>query len=134
MFIRKNWDLKLFIHNQNFRILLSQTLDYYQIDIRSYAISELIKKRTNLGKKPNLSFFRDSKGFEVDTIADWNHTFAIEIKSTSESEQKLSANTKKYLSLRQDENCKGIILYLGDLTCSINDIKYVAWQDWSKFE
>ena len=81
-----------------------------------------------------ICLFRDSKGFEVDTIADWNHTFAIEIKSTSESEQKLSANTKKYLSLRQDENCKGIILYLGDLTCSINDIKYVAWQDWSKFE
>ena len=102
--------------------------------VETYAISELIKKRTNLGKKPNLSFFRDSKGFEVDTIADWNHTFAIEIKSTSESEQKLSANTKKYLSLRQDENCKGIILYLGDLTCTINDIKYVAWQDWAKFE
>ena len=49
--------------------------------VETYAISELLKQRTNLGKKPNLSYFRDTRGFEIDTIADWNHTFAIEIKS-----------------------------------------------------
>ena len=50
--------------------------------VETYAISELMKQRTNLGKKPNLSYFRDLKGFEVDTIADWKHTFAIEIKTS----------------------------------------------------
>lgn len=101
--------------------------------VETYAISELMKQRTNVGKKPNLSYFRDLKGFEVDTIADWKHTFAIEIKSNSATEQKLSANTRKYLSLRNDENTKGAIFYLGDLTCKINDITYVSWKDWGDF-
>ena len=101
--------------------------------VETYAISELMKQRTNLGKKPNLSYFRDLKGFEVDTIADWKHTFAVEIKSSSETEKKLSANIRKYLSLRNDENAKGAIFYLGDITCKINDITYVSWKDWGDF-
>jgi predicted AAA+ superfamily ATPase len=60
-------------------------------------------------------------------------TFAIEIKSSSATEQKLSANTRKYLSLRNDENAKGAIFYLGDITCDINNISYVSWKDWCNF-
>lgn len=101
--------------------------------VETFAISELLKRRTNQGKKPNLTYFRDLKGFEVDTIADWKHTFAIEIKSSSATEQKLSANTRKYLSLRNDENAKGAIFYLGDITCDINNITYVSWKDWCNF-
>ena len=101
--------------------------------VETYAISELLKTRTNQAKKANLSYFRDNKGFEVDTIADWNHTFAIEIKSSSDSTQKLSANTQKYLTLRNDTNAKGAVFYLGDLTCKINQIDYVSWKDWGNF-
>ena len=101
--------------------------------VETFAISELLKYRFNQGRKANLSFFRDSKGFEVDTIANWNHTFAIEIKSSSETEEKLSANTKKYLNLRNDENCKGAIFYLGNISLTVNGIKYVSWRDWGNF-
>ena len=101
--------------------------------VETFAISELLKYRTNLAKKPNLSFYRDLKGFEVDTIADWDHSFAIEIKSSSETEQKLSANTRKYLTLRNDENAKGAIFYLGDISCNVNGISYVSWKDWGAF-
>ena len=98
--------------------------------VESFAVAELLKSRYNIGKKPELSFFRDSKGFEVDIIADWKHTYAIEIKSNSDTEQKLSANTRKYVSLRSDTKCKGVVFYLGDITCTINGIKYVSWHDW----
>ena len=98
--------------------------------VESFAVAELLKSRYNIGKKPELSFFRDSKGFEVDTIADWKHTYAIEIKSNSDTEQKLSANTRKYVSLRSDTKCQGVVFYLGDITCTINGIKYVSWHDW----
>lgn len=98
--------------------------------VETFAVSELLKSRFNIGKKPELSFFRDSKGFEVDTIADWKHTWAIEIKSNSDTEQKLSANTRKYVSLRKDTKCQGAVFYLGDITCTINGIKYVSWHDW----
>ena len=98
--------------------------------VETFAVTELLKSRFNNGKKPELTFFRDAKGFEVDTIADWKHTYAIEIKSNSDTEQKLSANTRKYVSLRSDTECQGAVFYLGDITCTINGIRYVSWHDW----
>lgn len=98
--------------------------------VETFAIAEMLKQRLNQGKKANLTFFRDDRGFEVDTIADWKHTFAIEIKSTNAPEHKLAANTKKYLELRQDENAKNAVFYLGDISMNINDTSYVSWKDW----
>ena len=101
--------------------------------VETFAVSELLKTRLNRAKKANLTFFRDNKGFEVDIIADWKHTFAVEIKSSSDAERKLSASVRKYTELRSDVQCEGTVLYLGDLTCRINDINYVSWKDWGKF-
>ena len=101
--------------------------------VETFAIAELLKSRLNQGKHPNLTYYRDQKGFEVDTIADWKHTFAIEIKSTIEAEQNLSKNTRDYLALRGNDGSKGAVFYLGDLSCSINGIDYVSWKDWGKY-
>lgn len=101
--------------------------------VETFAVSELLKARMNQGKKANLTFFRDSKGFEVDTIADWSRTFAIEIKSSSEPEDKLSANTKKYLHMLQDEDARNAVFYLGDFSMEINHTAYVSWRDWGEY-
>lgn len=101
--------------------------------VETFAVSELLKHRMNLGKKPNLTFFRDVKGFEVDTIADWKHTFAVEIKSASAPESKLSENTRKYLKLRNDANARSAVFYLGDISMSINGTDFVGWRDWGDF-
>lgn len=101
--------------------------------VETFAVAELLKHRMNLGKKPNLTFYRDVKGFEVDTIADWKHTFAVEIKSASAPESKLSENTRKYLRLRNDANARSAVFYLGDLSMSINGTDYVGWRDWCGF-
>ena len=101
--------------------------------VETFAVAELLKHRMNLGKKPNLTFFRDSKGFEVDTIADWKHTFAIEIKSANAPEAKLSANTRKYLALRGDADARNAVFYLGDISMNINGTSYVSWKDWGTF-
>lgn len=101
--------------------------------VETFAISELLKSRLNRAKKANLTYFRDNNGFEIDTIADWKHTFAMEIKSSSDAEPKLSSNVRKYTELRNDIQCKGSVLYLGDLTCTINNVNYVGWKDWGTF-
>lgn len=98
--------------------------------VETFAVSELLKQRLNDGKKGNLTYFRDKTGFEVDTIADWKHSFAIEIKSTSESEAKASRNLRRYLELRKENDIKGAVFYLGDLTININGIDYIGWKDW----
>ena len=99
--------------------------------VETVAVSELLKQRLNAAKKPNLTFFRDKNGFEVDLIADWKHSFAIEVKSRSDSEKKLSGNVRNYTNLRND-GTKGFVYYLGDVTCDINGVKYVSWKDWGK--
>ena len=99
--------------------------------VETMAVSELLKKRYNEGKKSSLTFFRDKNGFEVDTIADWKHTFAIEVKSNSDTEKKMASNVKKYIELKGDDT-HGMIYYLGDLTCDINGVQYVSWKDWGK--
>ncbi|MBO4359910.1 MAG: ATP-binding protein [Eubacteriaceae bacterium] len=101
--------------------------------IETFAVAELLKHRMNQGKKPNLTFYRDNKGFEVDTIADWKHTFAIEIKSSNAPEAKLSANTKKYIELRGDDNTRNAVFYLGDVSVTVNGTSYVAWKDWGDY-
>lgn len=100
--------------------------------VETFAVSELLKQRTNAGRKGNLTFFRDRTGFEVDTIADWKHSFAIEIKSTSESEAKASRNLRRYLELKNDNDTKGAVFYLGNLSMNVNGIDYVGWRDWGK--
>ena len=97
--------------------------------VETVAVSELLKQRLNDAKKANLTFYRDKNGFEVDMIADWKHSFAIEVKSRADSEKKLSGNVRNYVELRHD-NTKGYVYYLGDVTSCINDVQYVAWKDW----
>ena len=101
--------------------------------VETFAVSELLKHRLNQGKKPNLTFFRDSKGFEVDTIADWKHTFAIEVKSACMAESKHSSCTRRYLELLQDSNARDAVFYLGDTSMVINGTSYVSWRDWDRF-
>ncbi|MBQ9565971.1 MAG: ATP-binding protein [Synergistaceae bacterium] len=101
--------------------------------VETFAVSELLKARMNAGKRPNLTYFRDKNGFEVDTIADWKRTFAIEIKSSSGAESKLSGNTRKYLDLRKGPNVRGAVFYLGDDSMTINGVEYVGWRDWGEF-
>ncbi|MBQ6125297.1 MAG: DUF4143 domain-containing protein, partial [Spirochaetales bacterium] len=97
--------------------------------VETVAVSELLKQRLNSAKKANLTFYRDKNGFEVDIIADWKRSFAIEVKSKSDSEKKLSGNVRNYITLRHD-NTKGYVYYLGDVTSCINDVQYVSWKDW----
>jgi len=111
-------------------LLLSR---YKGAAVETFAVAELLKHRMNQGKKANLTFFRDSKGFEVDTVADWNRTFAIEIKSSNAPDAKLSRSTKKYLQLLNDETAKNAVFYLSDISMNINGTAYVSWRDWEDF-
>ena len=97
--------------------------------VETMAVAELLKSRFNKGRKAELTFFRDTNGFEVDVIADWHKTYALEVKSDAETEKKQSANVRKYIELR-DADIKGYVYYLGDITCDINNIKYVSWKEW----
>ena len=69
----------------------------------------------------------------MDTIADWKHSFAIEIKSTSQADTKAAKNLKKYLEMKGDDQTKAAVFYLGEETLKINGVDYVGFKDWSKY-
>lgn len=97
--------------------------------VETAAVGELLKSRLNNAKKTSLTYYRDKNGFEVDMIADWKRTFAIEIKSKSEAEKKLSSNVRQYAEMRQAKTT-GYVFYLGNINCEINGVKYLPWEDW----
>lgn len=97
--------------------------------VETVAVSELLKKRFNDAKKANLTYYRDKNGFEVNVIADWKKSFAIEVKSRSDLEKKLSNSVRKYVGLRTD-SVQGSVFYLGDVSCEINGIRYISWKEW----
>ena len=69
----------------------------------------------------------------LDTIADWNHAFAIEIKSTSQADTKSARNLKKYLELKGDDQTRAAVFYLGKDSFKINGIDYVSFNDWDRY-
>lgn len=100
--------------------------------IETLAVSELLKSRLNQGKSPNLTFYRDRNGLEVDIIADWKQDFAIEVKSDSGFEKRHASGVRKYLAQKQDVT-KGAVFYLGDTEYNVDGISYVPWKKWPDF-
>lgn len=97
--------------------------------IETMAVSELLKKRFNEARKANLTYFRDKNGYEVDIIADWKKTYAIEVKCNNESEAKLSKNVRKYVELK-GANTDAKVYYLGNISIKVNNVEYISWIDW----
>ena len=102
--------------------------------VETFAIAEFQKNRMNQAKKANLTYYRTSKGdTEVDLIADWNHTFAVEIKSSTDPETGKATKVRKYAAERGTDDIHSAVFYLGDLSINIGNTQFVSWKDWGDF-
>jgi len=102
--------------------------------VETFAVAEFLKHRMNQGKKANLTYYRTSKSeIEVDMIADWRHTFAVEIKSSTDPETGKASKVRKYAAERGTDDVHSAVFYLGDLSLRIGDTQFVSWQDWGDF-
>ena len=72
----------------------------------------MLKARLNKGLTPNLYFWRDLAGHEVDLVAEWGgSTKAIEIKAGATLQSNFVKNINYFCSL--DEAAKGYVVYFG---------------------
>lgn len=102
--------------------------------VETFAVSEFLKHRMNQGKKANLTYYRTSKGeIEVDIIADWRHTFAVEVKSSSDPETGKASKVRKYAAERGTEEVRSAVFYLGDMSLKVGDTQFICWKDWGDF-
>jgi len=102
--------------------------------VETFAVSELLKQRMNRARKANLTYFRTARGdMEIDAVADWRHTFAIEVKSSSDPDTGASSMVRKYAAMRAQEDVKSAVFYLGNMSMDIGGTSYVSWKDWGDF-
>lgn len=94
----------------------------------TFIIAELIKSRLNRGERPNLYFWRDSNGNEVDVIVeDGNSLMPIEIKSGKTVARDSFAGLDKWRALAGDTAREPTLIYGGNEEYRQNGLRVVGW-------
>ena len=93
-------------------------------------VMEAMKARLNAGEVPNLYFLRDSQGLEADLIFQRNHRklVPVEIKSGMTWNRDFCKNLLKLRKL-SDKFAPGYVIYAGDLTPEIDDVRFLNFKD-----
>jgi len=92
-------------------------------------VLDAIKNRLNKGLAPNLYFFRDTQGLEVDLLFKRGSALIpIEIKSSFTFNKVFAKGIKKLRKLTNNANA-GYIIYAGDFTPTTEDYKALNFSD-----
>jgi len=96
----------------------------------SYVVSELIKNALNRGEEPDLHFWRDSAGHEVDLLLEHSGTLVpIEIKSGATLAADFFAGLRYWLGLAGVPDAPAALVYGGDISLRRAGIAVYSWAD-----
>lgn len=96
----------------------------------TWVVSELYKQRLNAGLAPDLFFWRDNSGQEIDILCETSQGLqAIEIKSGSTYASDWTQSLKKWQSLAGTESLGLTILYGGTNNFDRDGINVWGWKD-----
>ena len=92
-------------------------------------VTEAVKARCNYGSEPNLYFFRNSKGLEIDLILKENRLLHLfEIKSGKALNEAFTTNMIKFRKLYDQtiaqEETHGTVIYSGEHYESYKDFAF----------
>ena len=95
----------------------------------TFIISEIFKRISHLGEKPNIFFWRDKTGNEIDLlIEDGMELLPIEIKLSKTFSPSFFNGIQKWLDLKGNTFSRGIVLYGGDnVVGSKNQLSAYPW-------
>ncbi|MHC4478614.1 MAG: ATP-binding protein [Planctomycetota bacterium] len=97
----------------------------------SWALSELLKNYHNRGLEPDVYFWRDSAGHEVDFLVEQGQELiAIEIKSGETMASDSMKGLDFWRSLPGQGKCRAALVYGGDSSYMRRNIAVTSWQDW----
>lgn len=110
---------------------------YYQRGalFENLVIAEIFKQDYHRGERPNLYFWRDNHGDEMDLLRDYaNLTKLLEIKSTQTLMPNHFKGISKFQKLLEKENTEFFMAYEGDQAMTRNKgAKVLSWRDLSEF-
>ena len=95
----------------------------------NFVVIEALKTRLNLGLEPNLYFFRNSNGLEIDLILqEQNKLKLIEIKSGKSLNDEFCRNMKNFSAKYNEDivsdSTKGTVIYSGETYESYKDFGF----------
>lgn len=100
----------------------------------TFVVSDLLKQQYHANKRPNLYYFRDNTGHEIDLLYDFgNVLFPVEIKSGKTVTKDYFSNLRFYMKINP-ECKKGAVVYGGDATFRENNIRIIGYRDITAFE
>jgi len=86
-------------------------------------ILEIMKYRLNRGRRPDLYFFRDTHGSEVDLlIREQGKLFPVEIKSSATFSNSFLKGIERFRSLTSNCRADGALLYNGDQQFQVKNV------------
>ena len=95
-----------------------------------FIISELIKNRLNRGEPPEIWFWRDNSGMEIDCLtAKGEKLIAMELKSGKTFNEEMIKGLKNWQKLYDSGDENRILLYSGSQKTSIKGIKIFPWKE-----
>ena len=95
-----------------------------------FIISELIKNRLNRGENPELWFWRDNTGMEIDCIIGKAEILqAVEIKSGHTFSETMISGLKKWQNLYNYSEGNQLLVYAGSQKSTYKGIKIYPWED-----
>lgn len=96
----------------------------------TWVVSELYKQRLNAGLPPDLYFWRDSTGNEVDVVSETPAGLRpLEIKSGSTFASDWANGLKKWQALAQAESLQPALVYGGSLSYEREGLNVWGWKD-----
>jgi len=99
----------------------------------TFIVSELMKSRLNQGERPDLFFWRDSNGNEVDIIFEHSgKLMPVEIKSGKTLTSESTSGLKKWISIAKNEAISPTLIYGGSESYKYKDVKITSWQEVGK--
>jgi hypothetical protein len=92
-------------------------------------VIEALKARLNAGVDPNLFFFRDSKGYEIDLIFKKGRQLVpVEIKSAMTFNSGFAKNIETFSKIAPNVET-GAVIYAGELTPKVSGNKFVHFSN-----
>ncbi len=96
----------------------------------TFVLAELMKARLNRGERPNLHFWRDSNGTEVDVIVEQaSKLMPVEIKSGRTVTPNSFAGLEKWSTLAGDSAVTPTLVHGGEESFRHKGVKVVGWKE-----
>lgn len=96
----------------------------------NFVITDFLKKSHHKGIKPNMYFWRESNGTEIDLLLEVNSakTLAVEIKSAATFNKDFIKNLNHFPNKVENANIEKHLIFDGDTNGKIKDIYFSSWR------